>query len=262
MKEREMERKKVDKETHERERKGFFIIFGGVDITPVCWFFFFFFFCLFDFRFGINEQGRRRLSSSTLIQREGASWRSRKRERGKEKSLFPFSLLGGGLALLAEEHRVDVGEDTARGDGHARQQLGELLVVADGELDVAGHDAGLLVVARGVAGELQDLGGQVLQHGGEVDGGARADPRRVLALLQVAGDAANRELEAGLGRLGDGLLAGGLAFAAARHCEVLGVVGGGGGGRRMEDGKGRVVSESMAMRGTNTGLTCQNLSAN
>ena len=138
-------------------------------------------------------------------------------------------LLGGGLALLAEEHRVDVGEDTARGDGHAREELGELLVVADGQLDVAGHDAGLLVVAGRVSGELEDLGGQVLEDGGEVDGGAGADARRELALLQVAGDTADRELEAGLGRLRDGLLAGGLAFAAARHCESFGLVLGGGG---------------------------------
>ena len=128
---------------------------------------------------------------------------------------------------------MDVGEDTARGDGDAREQLGELLVVADGQLDVAGHDAGLLVVARGVAGELQDLGGQVLEHGGEVDGGARADAGRELALLQVAGDTADRELEAGLGRLGHGLLAGGFAFAAARHCECFGKVLG---GRWEEDG--------------------------
>ena len=52
---------------------------------------------------------------------------------------------------------MDVGEHTAGGDGDGAQQLGELLVVADGQLDVAGHDAGLLVVAGGVAGELQHL---------------------------------------------------------------------------------------------------------
>jgi hypothetical protein len=44
------------------------------------------------------------------------------------------------------------------GDGDAGEQLAELLVVADGEEQVARHDAGLLVVLRGVAGQLQDLG--------------------------------------------------------------------------------------------------------
>jgi hypothetical protein len=102
----------------------------------------------------------------------------------------------GLLALLLQQDGVDVGQHAAGRDGHARQQLGQLLVVADGQLDVAGHDAGLLVVAGGVAGQLQDLGGQVLQDGGQVDGRARADAGRVLALLQVAGDTADRELEA------------------------------------------------------------------
>ncbi|PNH08783.1 hypothetical protein TSOC_004632 [Tetrabaena socialis] len=43
----------------------------------------------------------------------------------------------------------------------------ELLVVADGKLDVARHDAVLLVVAGSVAGQLQHLGSQVLEHGGQ-----------------------------------------------------------------------------------------------
>ena len=63
---------------------------------------------------------------------------------------------------------MGVGEDTALGDGCG------LLVVADGELHVAGCDAGLLLVAGAVAGELEDLGGEVLHDGREVDGGAAA----------------------------------------------------------------------------------------
>ena len=38
---------------------------------------------------------------------------------------------------------MDVGQDTAGCDGDAAEQLVELLVVADGQLDVAGDDAGL-----------------------------------------------------------------------------------------------------------------------
>ena len=70
---------------------------------------------------------------------------------------------------------MDVGEHAALGDRDAREELGELLVVADRELDVARDDARLLVVARGVAGELENLGGEVLEDGGEVDRGAGAD---------------------------------------------------------------------------------------
>jgi len=105
---------------------------------------------------------------------------------------------------------VDVREDTAGGDGDAAQQLVQLLVVLDGERDVARDDARLLVVARGVAGELQDLSAEVLENGGEVDRGAGTHAGGVLALAQVAADTADRELQA---RLAGGR--GGLLLAAA-----------------------------------------------
>jgi hypothetical protein len=54
---------------------------------------------------------------------------------------------------------VDVGHDTSAGYGYGAEQTGELLVVADGELDVARHDTGLLVVPRSVPGELENLQG-------------------------------------------------------------------------------------------------------
>lgn len=57
---------------------------------------------------------------------------------------------------------MDVGEHSPLRDGHVRQQLVELLVVANCQLDVAGGDALLLVVAASVPGELQDLSAEVL----------------------------------------------------------------------------------------------------
>ena len=45
-----------------------------------------------------------------------------------------------------------------------------------------GDDSGLLVVPSGVAGQLEDLGGEVLHDGGHVDGGAGAHALRVVAL--------------------------------------------------------------------------------
>jgi hypothetical protein len=62
-----------------------------------------------------------------------------------------------GRGLLGEQVLVDVGHDTAAGDGGAAEKLRQLLIVADSELNVARHNAGLLVVPRGVPGELQDL---------------------------------------------------------------------------------------------------------
>ena len=109
---------------------------------------------------------------------------------------------------------MDVGEHTAARDGHAAEEFVELLIVAHSQLEVAGNDAGLLVVAGGVAGELEDLGAEVLQDSREVDWSAGADAGRVLALLEEAADAAHRELETCLGRP-RGLLAASLAAAAA-----------------------------------------------
>ena len=100
---------------------------------------------------------------------------------------------------------MDVGEDTAGRDRDLAQQLVQLLVVADGKLDVARDDARLLVVARGVARELEDLGSQVLEDGREVDGRARADARRDARVADEARNAADGELQARLGAARDGL---------------------------------------------------------
>jgi hypothetical protein len=107
-----------------------------------------------------------------------------------------LELLAGGLALgvalltlLGEQVGVDVRQDTSGGNGHSAEQTVQLLVVADGQLNVAGHNARALVVARGVSGQLQDLGRQVLQHGGQVHGRSGSDALGVAALAQVAVDA-------------------------------------------------------------------------
>ena len=73
-----------------------------------------------------------------------------------------------GSDLLGEEDVVDGGETTTLGNGHTSQQLVEFLVIADGELHMAGVDAVLLVVARSIAGQLQISSREVLKHGGEV----------------------------------------------------------------------------------------------
>ena len=47
--------------------------------------------------------------------------------------------------------------------------LVELLVVLDSECDVPRHDPALFVVAGRISCELEDLGCEVLENGGEVD---------------------------------------------------------------------------------------------
>ena len=94
---------------------------------------------------------------------------------------------------------MDVGEDTSSSDGGGVHQSVELLVVADGELDVAGDDSGLLVVLGGVSGELENLSCEVFEDGGEVHGGTSTDALSVAASLQEAGNSADWELESSLG---------------------------------------------------------------
>lgn len=53
------------------------------------------------------------------------------------------------LGLGGKELGVDVGENTTLRDDDVTEEAVELLVVTDGELEVTGDDAGLLVVAMG-----------------------------------------------------------------------------------------------------------------
>ena len=95
---------------------------------------------------------------------------------------------------------VDVGQNTTLGDGDVAEKLVQLLIVADGELEVTGDDTGLLVVARGVASKLEDLSSQVLENSGEVDGSAGTDTLGVVALAEETVDTTNGEGETSLGR--------------------------------------------------------------
>jgi hypothetical protein len=94
---------------------------------------------------------------------------------------------------------VNVGEDTTLGDGDVSEKLVQLLVVADGELEMAGDDTGLLVVAGGVSGQLEDLSRKVLKDGGEVDGSTGTDTLGVVALAEQTVDTTDGESETGLG---------------------------------------------------------------
>lgn len=114
--------------------------------------------------------------------------------------LRDLGLLGLGSGLDGQELGVDRGKDTSLRDGNSsdyrsrieatndqhdereaqarggkRTKLVQLLVVPDGQLQVSGNDTRLLVVPGGVTGQLEDLGREVLEDGGEVDGGSGSD---------------------------------------------------------------------------------------
>lgn len=67
---------------------------------------------------------------------------------------------------------MNVGQNTTLGNRDVTQKLVQLLIVADGELEMTGDDAGLLVVTGSVASEFEDLSSQVLEDSGEIDRGA------------------------------------------------------------------------------------------
>ena len=77
--------------------------------------------------------------------------------------------------LLGEQDSVDVGEHTTLSDGDTGKELAQFLIIADSQLNVAGHNTGLLVVASGIAREFENLSSQVLEDGGEVHGGTSTD---------------------------------------------------------------------------------------
>jgi len=103
--------------------------------------------------------------------------------------------------LLWKQDSVDVGEDTTLGDGDARQEFAELLVVADSQLNVAGDDTGLLVVAGSVSCQLKDLSGQVLQHSGQVHWGTGTDSLCRGEEEEVVSDPAGVVEKVGLSRM-------------------------------------------------------------
>ena len=106
---------------------------------------------------------------------------------------------GLGLGLLGQKHSLDVGQHTTLGDGHAGQKLVQLLVVADGQLKVTGDDPGLLVVTGSVSCQLKHFGGEVLEHGRQVDGGSGTNTLGVVALAEKTVDTSDGELKSGTG---------------------------------------------------------------
>jgi len=99
--------------------------------------------------------------------------------------------------LLWQKNGLDVRQNTTLGDGDARQQLVQLLVVTYCELEVTGNYASLLVVAGSVTGELEDLGRQVLHDRRQIDGRSCPNSLGIITLAQQTMNSADGELESG-----------------------------------------------------------------
>ena len=129
-------------------------------------------------------------------------------------------LLGlGRSALLGKKHGLNVGQHATLGDGDVGQKTVQLLIVADGQLQVARVDASLLVVAGSVASQLKNLSGQVLHNGGEVYGGTSTDTLGVVSISEKTMNTTNGKLETSPRGTRLCLRFGLATFATARHDE-------------------------------------------
>jgi len=103
--------------------------------------------------------------------------------------------LAGLLAGLLDQGLVDVWNNTTTSNRGLDERV-QLLITADGELEMAGRDTLHLEILGGVSGELENLGSQVLQHGSAVhgSGGTNTAVRRNTGLEESV-DSSDRELQ-------------------------------------------------------------------
>ena len=122
-----------------------------------------------------------------------------------------------GTFLATEESTLDVRENSAVSNRGLCQHLGELVVVANSQLEVARSNRLLLEFSGSVSSQLEDLVGEVLEDGSGEDASTHADLISVATLLEVAVGATDRENEVAARRVGLGLSSRGGCFSFACH---------------------------------------------
>jgi hypothetical protein len=95
---------------------------------------------------------------------------------------------------------VDVRQHTTLGNRDMSEQLVQLLIVADSKLEMTGNDTGLLVVAGGVASQLENFSSKVLEDSSKIDGSTGTDTLGIVALSQETVDTTDGEGKTSLGR--------------------------------------------------------------
>ena len=100
---------------------------------------------------------------------------------------------------MDERTLVNVGQNTTLSDCDVTQELVQLLIVADGELEMARDDTRLLVVASSVTGQLEDFSCEVLKDSGEIDWSTSTDTLSIVALSEETVDTTDWESETSLG---------------------------------------------------------------
>jgi len=127
------------------------------------------------------------------------------------------------LILISDQGFMYIGDDSAAGNGASDQGV-QLHISANGELQVARRYALYFAILRDVAGQLQDLGVQVLQNGGGDHGCSGSDPNAgCVPFLEVTVDPTHGKLEPSALRLRHlrlpiGPWSRGLSFFASHFC--------------------------------------------
>ena len=105
--------------------------------------------------------------------------------------------LGSSLSHAAEEEALDVGEGTASGNGSSGHQFVELVIVADGDLQVARIDDWCLLIRLALLGslasDLNDLSGDVLEDCGGKDTSSLSNLLGIAASLEHGAGATDWE---------------------------------------------------------------------
>lgn len=98
---------------------------------------------------------------------------------------------------------MDVGNDAAASNGGLDEAI-KFLIASNGKLQMAGGYALDLEIFAGISGQFEDLRGEVLEDGGRVDGSGGSHALLATdAVLEVAMDSTDWELEAGSGGSGN-----------------------------------------------------------
>ncbi|XP_043856595.1 histone H1.4-like isoform X1 [Dromiciops gliroides] len=141
-------------------------------------------------------------AKAKAVKPKAAKAKVTKPKTAKPKKAAPKKNFVVTLGLLGQQHSLDVGQNAALGDGNLAQQLVELFVVADGQLKMTGNNTSLLVVPGGVTRQLQDLGGQILEHSSQIHRSPGTDPLSIVAFAEQTMNATHGKLKTSSGRTG------------------------------------------------------------
>merc|ERR1719365_522439 len=133
------------------------------------------------------------------------------------KNTKELGFLLGACTLLGKQHSLDVGQDTALGNGDSSKKLVQLLVVPDSKLQMPWDDARLLIVSGSIASQLQDLSSQIFHDSGHINWRTGAHPLGIITLPQQPVDPAHGKLKTSPARTGLCLALHLATLSASRH---------------------------------------------